>query len=1383
MKKSYKFWPTSQAIVSNAAKILTKKVGLVVCLMFMFSMASFSQTTNWYLRLDSLNPTTKAQVKVAPNNLKAWTASPKGYGFDTANNVYFAIPSSFTADNQVFNVQTGGFTAATGGSNANPWSISGANSKLVIGAQDSTFTVTINVTTNATIDVLNNATLYIYSLNNSGLVFENLAVGSTVHYAGATAGNQQILAANYYNLNLALSGANTVSGNAYLPQLLPKSTIGVAGSFTTSNKYANFSDFNINFNGTGGQKIAGANYYNLTISGNKSVSDSLQGTVAVAGIFSNISTGAPLNTYTLTNTKGVATITGSTFAYNGLSPQAPVPATYYNLSFTNGQAFQVDSIDYFNNRIVLYAPNPELVIGDKISAAGTTVELDTAAYITAIDSSSIYLTEKPTIRALWNPLGHPAINPNNGRPFPDTLHIISWTPSSGGTVPAQIHFDREIDTLLGIGLNQGDTITSQIIYPVDGKLYYTEIVQVSPNNDSVAYIENLKVATGAVNSYNPLSNTANLGTVTFGLPGNLPSAKTLTDSINIQGAFNTGLGTINTAGSTVSYVALTGNQNVSSITYDNLVINPSKSTYAATLVAPPTGRGDSTIVTGNCVVENGTFTVANNIVANISVSSGATLLFENPNTTLATLGNLATNSTVSYGGNLNVSQQVLPGYNYSNLNLAAYNGNTWPLVLPTSPINVSGVFTTSSKYTNLVGSTFNFNGTGGTLLGGGTFYNLTVSGNKTIADTLNGTFVIEGSYTDASTGAGVTPTRFNAAGVGTGSSTFNYSGFMTQTVAPVSYWNLNLSNGQPFYVKAFNNANSTVTLFANAPELAVGDKFSAIANPLVLDSATTITAINDTVLTLSEAPMLRGFLAHPAHAAGVAKDTILITGFDASDSMIALSSIPGTLAVGDTVTSQIITGNCFVRAINGDSIQLSKNPFTSLNYYGAINIGTPTKVPTDKTINGTVNIAGGFVPQFGKYGLPTINDATSTIVYNGTKQNVAPITYNNLTINQVGGTSAGLTGNTLVEGIFTLQSGKLNTANGKVLTLDVNASFPTASVDTFFVNGPLAKNFNSTVPFNYQIGRVANNVSYPGRALIVPNTADAKTYTAVYNAGTPPNSANFDNTTIADVDIPNYYNIAVSNYSAGVDTSAQITLQYTPSASAQDSSVLLARSIGGNYVAEANAIAVGTSPLLFTTWGNDTAFGNYIFAYANPAFLPVKFVSLSATALANETVKVSWQNVSEINVSKYVVEGSNDGLTFTEKGSLPAKGATGYSFVDVTAKQGLNYYRIKAVDNTGRTTYSNVVSVKIGSSIAGGISVYPNPVVKSQLSFVLNTVAANYTLRVTNAIGQSVLASTINHIGGTASYSLALPSGLSSGIYFVKLTNGVNEFTKTIIIK
>jgi len=1369
MKKNYTLWPKSQKNGCHA-NVLSKKIWLIAGFVLMLGMSAFSQT-NWYLRVDSLSGT-KAVVKVAPNNLKAWTADPNGHGFDSVNNILFAVPSSFTADNQIFNIQVNGY--ATSGNT--PWTISGANSKLVVGAStDSTIGFTLSVNTTASIDVLTNATLTIGSAINSGITFGNLAYKSTVRYEGVNGATQQVLAANYYNLNLTLAGNNN-TGQGVSALMLPSGTLGVAGTFSTSSKYANFTSFNINYNGTGGQKILATNYYNLTISGNKTVSDSLTGTIGVAGTYSNVSTGAVLCPYTQTTTKGVLTNVASTITYNGLLPQTPTPTTYFNLSFSNGQAFQVDSIDFYNQRIVLYQPDPELLPNDKISVAGTTVELDTATRVTNVIGTSVYLTEAPTLRALWYPAGHPSTNPNGKAYTPDTLHIISWIPSSG-TTPAQIHFDREIDTILGVGLSTGDTITSSLLYP-SNTAQGTTVVSVSPSNDSMVYVTNYK-STGVVNTINPLVNTVNLGQLTFGLPGNLPSTKTFIDTISIMNTFTPGTGIINAAGSTISFVGL-ANQTIPVFAYNNLVINESKASLSATLAT-----GTPTF-SGKVTVQQGSLIIPNNVTANIDVLANGTLYFEQPNTSSITLGTLASGSTVHYGGSLAAYQQVLPNYNYSNLNLSSYNGNCLPLVLPNTPINVAGTFASSNKYMNLVGSTFNFNGSGGSLLGGATFYNLIFSGNKTIADTLSGTFNIEGSLTNTTTGAGVAPTRFSATGAATGS-TINYVGLVPQKLGSLTLWNLSFTNGQPFYVSNFNYANSTITLFSSAPELAVGDKVSLNANPLFIDSTTTITAINDTVLTLSKAPTLRLFVAHVGHVTGAAKDTLAITSFGALDSTIVLSSV-GTLAVGDTLTSQILNGNRYVTAINGNTVQLTNNPFASLNYYGYVTIGTPTKVPTAKTIVDSLFIGGTFTPNNGKYGITPISDSTSTIVYNGTTQKTVAggVTYNNLVIKQGGATTAALTSAALVKGSFVIESGKLTTSATNLLTLDVNATFPPVSNDTFFVNGPLAKNFASTTPFTYQIGSVNANISRARNVMITPNTADAKTYTATYTFGKVANNTKFDATAISVVDPTSYYNVAVSNYAAGVDTTAKLSFQYSYDSSIINEPLLLSEYVTNQFVSVGTTLQPASGPS--TTFGSIatdnyvSTFGHFAFAFGIPYPLPVKFGTVSATALGNGTVKVSWESLSEVNVSNYVVEVSTDGATFSDKGTVVAKGASEYSLVDLTPAEGVNYYRIKEVDNNGTVSYSGVVSVK-ESALDASLSVYPNPVVNNQLKFVLNTEAANYNLKVTNVLGQSVLAKTIAHFGGTASYNVSLPEGIKAGTYFVKLSSGIYQVTKTIIVK
>ena len=153
-----------------------------------------------------------------------------------------------------------------------------------------------------------------------------------------------------------------------------------------------------------------------------------------------------------------------------------------------------------------------------------------------------------------------------------------------------------------------------------------------------------------------------------------------------------------------------------------------------------------------------------------------------------------------------------------------------------------------------------------------------------------------------------------------------------------------------------------------------------------------------------------------------------------------------------------------------------------------------------------------------------------------------------------------------------------------------------------------------------------------------------------------------------------------------------------------------------------------------------------------------------------------------MSVAKYTIEASTDGVKFSAKGSIVAKGSSDYSFIDASPVAGINYYRIKATDIDGKTIYSSVVSAKQVASISS-ISVYPNPVKNKQLSFAISTDAANYTLKVTNILGKTVLAKTIAHVGGTANYKVSLPASATAGTYFVELSNGNSNTTKTIVVE
>ncbi|MFZ0063444.1 MAG: Calx-beta domain-containing protein, partial [Pyrinomonadaceae bacterium] len=162
-------------------------------------------------------------------------------------------------------------------------------------------------------------TIGISGVFTPGTAIGHTITGSTINFNGT--GAQTVPAFNYNNLTISgARGANNVT-------LANAGTIGVAGIF---NPIATFAGGNyvitnntVDFNGSGGQTIPAFNYFNLTSSnvGARTLANS--GIIGIASLF--------------TPGTNVYTITGSTVAYNGTSPQT-LPATfttYFNLTSNN----------------------------------------------------------------------------------------------------------------------------------------------------------------------------------------------------------------------------------------------------------------------------------------------------------------------------------------------------------------------------------------------------------------------------------------------------------------------------------------------------------------------------------------------------------------------------------------------------------------------------------------------------------------------------------------------------------------------------------------------------------------------------------------------------------------------------------------------------------------------------------------------------------------------------------------------------------------------------------------------------------------------------------------------------------------------------------------
>jgi hypothetical protein len=188
--------------------------------------------------------------------------------------------------------------------------------------------------------------------------------------------------------------------------------------------------------------------------------------------------------------------------------------------------------------------------------------------------------------------------------------------------------------------------------------------------------------------------------------------------------------------------------------------------------------------------------------------------------------------------------------------------------------------------------------------------------------------------------------------------------------------------------------------------------------------------------------------------------------------------------------------------------------------------------------------------------------------------------------------------------------------------------------------------------------------------------------------------------------------------------------------------------------------------------------------YSNP--LTVKFISLTATE-KNGEVKVEWANIAETGVDKYFVEHSTDGIIFTEINKTTARRNNGdrtdYLWWHATPANGLNYYRVKAIEFNGAVSYSPIARLNLDKNYTD-LVIYPNPVKGDHITIAAPVLSAGkYDIIVLNMAGQKIMQTSLNHSGGMISMQVNLPQSIKPGLYSIKLSGGERTFVKTFLIQ
>jgi len=168
-----------------------------------------------------------------------------------------------------------------------------------------------------------------------------------------------------------------------------------------------------------------------------------------------------------------------------------------------------------------------------------------------------------------------------------------------------------------------------------------------------------------------------------------------------------------------------------------------------------------------------------------------------------------------------------------------------------------------------------------------------------------------------------------------------------------------------------------------------------------------------------------------------------------------------------------------------------------------------------------------------------------------------------------------------------------------------------------------------------------------------------------------------------------------------------------------------------------------------------------------PGTLPVSLSDFSATS-TNCVINLDWVAQLQSNFKNYEVQTSTDGLNFQSVATIPGvtQGADQkFSYQDLNAKQGNNFYRLKMTDEDGKIAYSKIVSMN-STCNRNVVLTYPNPVHGILTVNIPGSPNGLTVARLYSSSGKLVYSGTFQN--GINSVDM---SKYSSGVYLLNLKN------------
>jgi hypothetical protein len=408
-----------------------------------------------------------------------------------------------------------------------------------------------------------------------------------------------------------------------------------------------------------------------------------------------------------------------------------------------------------------------------------------------------------------------------------------------------------------------------------------------------------------------------------------------------------------------------------------------------------------------------------------------------------------------------------------------------------------------------------------------------------------------------------------------------------------------------------------------------------------------------------------------------------------------------------------------------------------------------------------------------------------TIEMAGTAQSIAgPVVLENL--NVTGGGIKTLGGNTLVNGTLNLDNGHLELGNNALLLAQPTAQTGGGPASFIVTNGTgevVGANMGAVggnaAPVTFHVG--INATSYT--PIMLENLGDADGFRVrvvenVYQIG--------DDITSPIVTNP----VVTRTWMVSENTTGGSIVNMTPmwnspldqTVDFDQNHVFVSHYLNNewiSYVDSANAApAADPGPLagmLQTTQDSIENFSPFTVASAGQFPLAIRLNAIVATN-AGLRNKVQWTSAKEDKGDIYELESSADGKQFTKIATVTANGTPStYTQWDENPVQGVNYYRVKLLNNNGTFSYSKVVTATVKGKDGFAIEAYPNPVSSTVSVKVNGVVKGNATVVVTDVTGK-VVKEKVQVVDNNATINV---SNLPAGIYMINYADDLrNESIK-----